>query len=318
MAKNTKFTKAKIKRFLFGRFGEYGFITKLFLYATLIGISFIFLYPLLQMMVISLMGLEDLIDPTTIWIPSKVVLKNYVKAADTLDFWEALWDSILVSSVPTICGVVSSALIGYGFAHYEFPGKKIWLVLVVAVFLVPTLLLNIPTYVLYNDLGILKSLKAYIYPSLTGFGLRQSVFILIFFQFFKLIPRELSESAEVDGANAFQIYVKIAIPMAVPAIIICTLYSFVWYWNETTLAMSYFSDGNKTVYTTLQMAVANFEAKYRVNSSGMVGLGAAAESFNHGVLFAGTMLSILPVLLLYAFTQRWFVESADKVGIAGN
>ncbi len=310
-----KINTPKIKRFLLGRYGEYGLLTKILLYAILIGISFIFLYPVLQMMVTSLMGLEDLIDPTTIWLPSKIVFKNYSYAFDTLNFTKALKDSITVSLWPTICSVISSALIGYGFAHFNFPGKRIWLALVVAVFLIPTLLMNIPTFVLYNDLGILNSLKAYIYPSLTGYGLRQSIFILIFIQFFRLIPKELSESAEIDGASELQIFIKIAIPMAIPAIIICTLYSFVWYWNETTLASSYFSGQ----YRTLQMAVVNFEAVFREKfPSGNVGLNSANESFNQGVLFAGTMLSILPLLILYAFTQKWFVESADRVGIAGN
>ncbi len=310
-----KFNTPKIKRFLFGRYGEYGLLTKIFLYTLLIGISFIFLYPILQMLAISFMGLEDLIDPTTIWIPSKIVFKNYVYAFETLNFMKTLKDSILVSLLPTICSVISSALIGYGFSQYQFPGKKIWFGLVVGIFLIPTLLMNIPTYVLYNNLGILKSLKAYIYPALCGYGLRQSVFILIFYQFFKMMPKELSESAEVDGANALQIFLKIAVPMAIPAFIICTLYSFVWYWNETSLATSYFSGK----YRTLQMAVINFEAIFRENfPSGNVGLDSANESFNQGVLFAGTILSILPLLILYAFTQKWFVESADKVGIAGN
>lgn len=315
MENRKRFNAPKIKRFLLGRYGEYGFLTKVLLYAILIGISFIFLYPILQMIVTSFMGLEDLIDPTTIWVPSKLVFKNYKYAYDTLNFTKALKDSLVVSFLPTVFGVVSSALIGYGFAHYQFPGKKIWLGLVVFVFLIPTLLLNIPTFVLYNELGLLQSLKAYIYPAMCGYGLRQSVFILIFFQFFAMMPKELSESAEVDGANEFQIFLKIAIPMAIPAIIICTLYSFVWYWNETSLATSYFNEK----YRTLQMAVVNFEAVFREkNPSGNVGLSSANEAFNQGVLFAGTMLSILPLLLLYAFTQRWFVESADKVGIAGN
>lgn len=305
----------KIKKFLFGSRGESGFVSKLLLYVLLIGISFIFLYPILQMIITSFMGLEDLIDPTVIWIPSKLVISNYSKAIQVLNFWDAFWDSILVSFLPTLFSVISSALIGYGFAHYDFPGKKIWFAMLVVIFLIPTLLLSIPTYVLYSDLGILKTLGAYIYPAMTGFGLRQSVFIFIFYQFFNMMPKELSESAEVDGANAFQIFVRIAIPMVVPAFIICTLYSFVWYWNETTLATSYFQGE----YTTLQIAVSQFESKFReLFPSGNVGMNSASESFNQGVQFAGTMLSILPLLILYAFTQKWFVESADRAGIAGN
>lgn len=307
--------RRKIRKFFFGSVDSSGFLSKLFLYVILIGISFIFLYPVLKMTVTSFMSLEDLIDPTVNWVPSVIMLENYTKAAQVLNFKNSLWDSILVSLVPTVFSVLSSALIGYGFSQYEFPGKKIWFAAVVLVFLVPTILLSIPTYVLYNSLGILKSLKAYMYPAMLGFGLRQPVFIFIFYQFFNGIPHELSEAAEVDGANAFQTFVKIAVPLAIPAFIITTLYSFVWYWNETNLAISYFQGE----YTTLQIAVSQFENMYReLFPGGNVGMDSASQAFNEGVLFAGTMLSILPLLVLYAFTQKWFVESADRAGIAGN
>ncbi|HPX71445.1 MAG TPA: carbohydrate ABC transporter permease [Acholeplasmataceae bacterium] len=307
--------RRKIRKFFFGSVDSSGFLSKLFLYVILIGISFIFLYPVLKMTVTSFMSLEDLIDPTVNWVPSVMMLENYTKAAQVLNFKNSLWDSILVSLVPTVFSVLSSALIGYGFSQYEFPGKKIWFAAVVLVFLVPTILLSIPTYVLYNSLGLLKSLKAYMYPAMLGFGLRQPVFIFIFYQFFNGIPHELSEAAEVDGANAFQTFIKIAVPLAIPAFIITTLYSFVWYWNETNLAISYFQGE----YTTLQIAVSQFENMYwELFPGGNVGMDSASQAFNEGVLFAGTMLSILPLLVLYAFTQKWFVESADRAGIAGN
>ncbi|HOA79266.1 MAG TPA: carbohydrate ABC transporter permease [Bacilli bacterium] len=306
--------KQNIKKLLWGSRGEGGIVRLTAMYALLAGISFIFLYPLLQMVANSFMSLEDLIDPTVIWLPSKLVFGNYQKAIEVLNYWKVLRVSITVALWPTIIGVASSAVIGYGFARHDFPGKKVWLFILVAVFLLPTLLMSIPTYVIYNELKMLESLKAYIYPALTGFGLRQSVFILIFYQFFRMVPSELCESAEVDGANSAQVFFKIAIPMVIPAFIICVLYSFVWYWNETTLAITYF----KGKYTTLQIALSQFESIYRhLFPSGNIGLGSANEMFNQGVLFAGTTLSILPLIILYIFTQRWFVESADRAGIAG-
>lgn len=308
-------SKKRMKRFLFGTVEEDGFLTKILLYTILVGISFIFLYPLLQMIVKSFMSLEDLIDPSIKWLPSTLVVSNYTKAIEVLKFGDALKDSIIVSLVPTICAVISSMLIAYGFAHFKFPGKNILFGILIFVFLIPTVLLSIPTYVMYNNLNMLGSLKAYFLPALTGFGLRQPVFIFIFYQFFSQIPHELSESAEVDGANELQVFIKIAIPTAVQAIIICTLYSFVWYWNETSLANSYLKDS----YTTLQIAVSKFENIYKqLFPAGNVGIDSASQSFNESVLFAGTMLSILPLLVLYAFTQKWFVESADRAGIAGN
>ena len=156
--------KKSFKKFLLGHRGEAGFIGKFFMYLLLIGISFIFLYPILKMLAISFMGLEDLIDPSVIWIPSKIVGNNYEKASEVLNFWKSLGDSLKVGIFPTLCAVISSSLIGYGFAHFEFPLKKLWMALLIAVFLLPTLLMSIPTYVIYSKLNMLGSLKSYANP----------------------------------------------------------------------------------------------------------------------------------------------------------
>jgi len=306
--------KRNLKVFLFGSYTKEGLIKKIIIYALLIGISFVFLYPLLQMLVTSFMGLEDLIDPSTIWIPSKLIFNNYVKAAEVLNLWKALGMTLLVALVPSICVVASSALIGYGFAKHSFPLKKQIFALVIGTFLLPTILTSIPTYVTYNKLHLLNSLKAYIYPALCGFGLREAIFILIFYSFFKEIPNELIESAQIDGATSFKIFLKVIIPLSKQAFLIAFLYSFVWYWNETYLGVLYLGDR----YTTLPMAVANFKKLYEILfPTGSVGLESASETYNQGVQFAGTILSILPLLIVYFITQKWFIESADRAGITG-
>ncbi|NLG82898.1 MAG: carbohydrate ABC transporter permease [Bacilli bacterium] len=309
-----KLNKQRLKRTLFGIYGNDGLVFKIVLYLLLIGISFIFLYPLLRMLASSFMNLEDLIDPTSIWIPKHFNLQNYVKSWYTLNAIPRLWDSLIVTLSPTICIIVSSSLIGYGFAKFTFPFKRILMGILVGMFLVPTILLAIPTYVIFREIHLLNSLKAFNVPALLGFGLRQTIFILIFYQFFRQIPNELIEAAEVDGANTVRIFLTIAIPLSLPAFLICFLYSFVWYWNETSLATMYF--GEK--YTTLPMAVENFRATYELlYPSGSVGLGAAHNIFNQGVLFAGIIISIIPLLIIYFVAQKWFIEGVDRSGIAG-
>lgn len=304
-----------LKRKLVGRYGNDGILFKVILYLFLIGISFIFLYPILQMIVTSFMPLVDLIDPTTIWVPKSFTFRNYARAFEALNAFDSLKDSIVVTVAPTLFVVLSSAFIGYGFASYDIPLKKLWMAILIAMFLIPGILMSIPTYVIYQKLNMLNSLKAFIYPAMTGFGLRQTIFILIFYQFFSNIPKELKEAAKVDGANEFIVFIKIAIPIAAPAFLISALYSFVWYWNETSLAMLYFSDK----YTTLPMAVVGFRTLYEnLYPSGTVGLEGASETFNQGVQFAGTMLSILPLLIVYFIAQRWFIEGVDQSGIAGS
>ena len=305
----------KWKKLLFGMYGNDGLLHKTILYILFIGIGFIFLYPLMQMAVTSFMPLIDLVDPTTIWIPKNFTFRNYARAFEALNVSKAFIDSIIVSSLPTFFVVISSALIGYGFASYQFPLKKLMMTILFVIFLIPTILMAIPTYVIYRELELLDSLKAFIYPAMTGFGFRQTIFILIFYQFFKMIPKELKEAAEVDGASAIKVFIRIAIPMALPAFLITSLYAFVWYWNETSLALLYFPNE----YSTLPMAVIGFRTLYEnLYPSGTVGLEGASETFNQGVQFAGTIISILPLLIVYFIAQKWFIEGVDRSGIAGN
>lgn len=305
----------KLKRRFFGLKGNDGYLFKIILYVLFVGISFIFLYPILKMLSSSFMNLEDLVDPTVVWIPNKITTANYGKSWDILAVWTRLKDSLFVSILPTICIMLSSSLIGYGFARFQFPLKRLFMGILVAMFLIPTVLMAIPTYVIYRELDFIGSIKSFTVPALFGFGLRQTLFILIFYQFFKVIPDELIEAAEMDGANALTIFIRIAIPLSLPAFLITGLYSFVWYWNETDLATFYFGD----VYTTLPMAVESFKATYEsLYPAGTVGLGAANETFNRGVQFAGTIISIIPLLIIYFIAQRWFIEGVDRSGIAGS
>lgn len=314
--------KAKLRKILFGRTGNDGLIFKIVLYTLLIGISFIFLYPLLSMFTKSLMTLEDLINTTISWIPRQVTLLNYANAFEWMNFWDTLWDSLQVSLIPTMATVLSSALIGYGFGRFQFPGKKVLMGIMIAMFLIPSVLTYIPTTVLYKDLSILgirlnlmDSLKAFWVPALLGNGIRQTIFILIFYQFFRIIPDELFEAAEVDGSSTFRTFITIAIPMVAPAFLICGLYSFVWYWNETSLARLYFG----SEYTTLPMSLDSFIAMYSsMYSQGHVTMDSVSSTYNIGVQYAMTLISILPLLVVYLFAQKWFVEGVDRSGIAGN
>ncbi|MFA5006527.1 MAG: carbohydrate ABC transporter permease [Candidatus Izemoplasmatales bacterium] len=314
--------KAKFRRLMLGRRGNDGLLFKIVMYVLLVGISFIFLYPLLSMLSMSVMSLEDLIDATIAWIPRNLTLANYATAFSWMNFGEALKASLQVSVYPTLATVVSSALIGYGFAHFRFFGRKALMALMVAMFLIPSVLTYIPTTVLYNDLSVFgiplnltESIRAFTIPAMLGNGIRQTIFILIFYQFFRIIPSELYEAAAVDGSGVVRTFLTIAVPMAAPAFLICGLYSFVWYWNETALARAYF--GN--TYTTLPMALEAYINTYRsLYAQGQVNLDSVSSTYNLGVQYAMTLITIVPLLVVYLFLQKWFVEGVDRSGIAGN
>jgi multiple sugar transport system permease protein len=312
----------KIKRILFGRNEKSGLVFKLVLYILLIGVSFIFLYPLLAMFAKSLMTLEDLINTTVSWIPRKVTLSNYKNAFQWMQFGEALFNSLKVSLYPTIATVVSSALIGYGFGRFKFPLKKTLMAIMIAMFLIPSVLTYIPTTVLYRDLTILgidlnlmDSIKAFWVPAILGNGIRQTIFILIFYQFFRIIPDELFEAAEVDGSSTLRTFLTIAIPLVGPAFLICGLYSFVWYWNETSLARLYFGSELTTLPMSLDSFIATYSSMY---AQGNVTMDSVSSIYNLGVQYAMTLISIIPLLIIYLFAQKWFIEGVDRSGIAGS
>ncbi len=171
----------------------------------------------------------------------------------------------------------------------------------------------IPRYVFFNELGLLGSIHSFLLPALLGQGINSAIFILIFFQFFRMLPESLEEAAQIDGAGHLRIFITIALPMAAPAIIISFLFSLVWYWNETGLASIYFGNHLTTLPLELQKFTATYEQMYASNSSGEGG----GSFINEGIRMAGTMMTILPLLLVYLVTQRWFVEGVDRSGIAG-
>jgi multiple sugar transport system permease protein len=299
----------KIRKFLFGMGENDGFLFKTVVYLLLIGIGFVYLYPVLFMMINSLMSLDDLVNTMVKWIPTSIYLENYARALNVLDYGRTLMKTIVAAGTPALLQTISCAIIGYGFARFEFPFKKILFVLMLATFVVPPQITMIPTYLLFKKYHLLGSLETFIYPAMVGQGLKSALFILIYYQFFRKVPVALEEAAQLDGAGHFKIFYRLAIPMAGPAIIIVFLFSFVWYWNETYLAGLYF--GNKL--TILPLELQRFSDSY----SRLYPPSAQGNQLNEAIQMAGTLLTILPLLVVYFVLQRWFVEGIDRSGITG-
>lgn len=301
--------KNKLKKKLLGNNND-GALYKIFVYFFLISVGFVFLYPILTMISYSFKDANDIVNPLVNWIPSGFYLGNYEKAITVLDFKNIFFETLYVTAIPALIQTASCSLIGYGFARFKFPGKKVLFLLVIATFIIPPQVTAIPQFLMFKSLGILESILAYILPALFGQGIKSAIFILIFFQFFKMMPKVLEEAAQVDGASSFKIFYKIAIPMAVPAYIISFLFSFVWYWNETYLATMFLGGKLQTLPMKLQQFVASFQKMFPATVT-------AGQSLNEAIEMAGTFLNILPLLIVYFVAQKWFVEGIDKVGITG-
>lgn len=300
----------RLHSFLLGAGEKQGAVQKAAIYFILFGIGFIYVYPVLYMIVNSFFSPEDLIDPSVTWVPTQIYFGNFEKAWNTLDFGKSFLRSVGMSIVPALFQTVVTAVTGYGFARFKFPLKKFWMALCILTFIIPTQVTLVPRYVLFSTYRILDTPLPSFLPALLGQGLKSAVFVLVFYQFFSSYPKAMDEAAEMDGASKFKIFYKIALPTATPAIVLSFLFSMVWYWNETTQARLYFGD-----IETLPMRLNDFYDSYQslYNPSNLTSFG----SINESITLAGTFLSILPLLVLYLCLQRQFVESIEKSGITG-
>lgn len=309
-----KFTKEKLHKFMFGTRERQGVGQQIAVYGLLICIGFIFLYPILYMVSTSFMDRNDLLDSSVKWLPSSLYLQNYIDAAKSMDFWVTLGKGVIIAGVPTIFNVLTGMVVGYGFARYEFKLKKLFMGILIFSYILPSQVTMIPTYVLYNKMGILGTLWTFVLPALFGNGINSAIFILIFYSFFKQVPKVLMEAAYIDGAGHFKAFFRIAIPSAVPAIVTVFLFSFVWYWNESYLTEMYVQGlATKSDWTNLVIQLKNFDSAFNTKAT----TGDTATSLNESVRMAATSLSILPLFLMYLVLQRQFIESIDRTGITG-
>ncbi len=309
-----RLTKDKVHRFLFGSKEKNGFLKMLAIYSLLICIGFVYIYPLLYMISTSFMNRDDLLDTSVKWIPGTLYFQNYVDAARSMEFVASLLKGIVIAGVPTLLNILICMMVGYGFARYEFTGKKIMMAVLIFSYILPSQVTMIPTYVLYNDMGILGTLFTFILPALFGNGLNAPIFILIFYQFFRQIPKVLTEAASIDGAGHFKTFFMIAVPSAIPAIITVLLFSFVWYWNESYLTELYVRGlTGKSEWTNLVIQLKNFDTAFESRAA----TGDMATSLSEPVRMAATTISVLPLLIIYFILQRYFVESIDRSGITG-
>lgn len=306
-----RFNQDQIKSFLFGNRVSYGLIFNVILYLLLIAIGFIYLYPLLFMFVTSMKSPGDLLNPMVQWIPTEFYAGNYQKAYQVLDYPSKVASSILISLVPSLFQTAVCSLVGYGLARYRFPGKKLIFALILATFIIPAQNTVIPQMLTYREFGLLGNIYSLILPAIAGQGFKSAIFILIFYQTFLSLPKALEEAARLDGASSFQIFFRIALPAAVPAYIISIIFSTVWYWNETYLTVIFLEGGIQSLPMQLFKFVQAYENLYPPGTVNIF------DRLNEAVKLSGTFLNILPLLLLYFVLQKWFVESVERSGIAG-
>jgi multiple sugar transport system permease protein len=257
------------------------------------------------------MSTEDLINPTIAWVPTRVDLSNFEMVWSVMDYPASLTTSVVFSLVCAVLQTVSCALMGYALARFRVPFKMLWMALLIFIFIIPADVITIPRYILFNELKLIGSPLAMALPAALGQGLKSSIFVLIFMQAFNSVPKSYDEAAQLDGAGRLKVFFVVALPMAVPSIVLCLLFSLVWYWNETAqVALLVGGD-----FQTLPLQLDAFNSLFA--SSFSTSFGDTANRLNERYQFAATLLTIIPLVAFYLVMQKQFVKGIESSGITG-
>lgn len=298
-------------------------------YLFFISFCFVILYPFIYMIIGSFKSVTDNLDPMVNWVPSGLNFGNYIDAIKVLDFKNSLYNTLLYGIVSALLQFCSCAVAAYGLARYEFTGRKILYLVLILNILVPSMMIITPSYLnfSYADvLGILKGISTLVgkelrpnltesvgifwIPSIFGVGLKGGLFIYIFSQFYKGLPKELEEAAWIDGAGPIRTFISIVVPSSGAAAITVLLFSIVWHWNDYYLSQMYAS-----TTPTLSVALRNLTVETISNTMG--GGSALANMSLAGILLAGCVLMVAPLIIFYVLIQRKFIASVATSGIVG-
>ncbi len=295
-------------------------IMKVFLYLLIIGLAFVFLYPFLYMIANSLMSNADLNSSSVKWIPTQIKFENYAVAIDLMNPWRYAWNSFLVTFLASLGHVISCSFIAYGFARFNFPGKKILFACVILAFIVPIQTLIIPLYLTFSRLQWLDTYIPLILPTFFGFGLKGALFIFIFRQFFLTLPRDLESAAKIDGCGFLMTFWRIVFPLAQSTLIVVLVLSVVWHWNdfyEPGLYVSKPALGFLTPKLNSILAAASATPDEQQELLRNLGLGDGEDVLNNAVVMAGAVFISAPVLIFFGFAQRKFMQGIERTGITG-
>ncbi len=313
----TKITEARLQRL---RRGITKFAANLVLAIILAGLCFIILQPLLNKISISFMAEEDLYDSTIVSIPRNFTLDNYRVAAELMSYGSSLTYTFSLAMVNAVVQVLSALLVGYGFARYEFPLKKFWFLMVILVIVIPPQtysaalaldfryfdILGIFKALTGSPLNLSKSAAPILLLGMTCTGLKCGIYIFLFRQYFRNIPKDLEEAAYLDGCGTIRTLFKVMLPDAMPLATSCFLFSFVWQWTD-----NYFSSllMKNSKLLPVQLSALQTSLIYYTRPERPSG------AYQNAMNATGTLMLLIPVIVVYLIAQKKFVESLSSTGV---
>ena len=301
--------------------GAKGFVLNLFRWIVIIGIAYVIIGPVLGMLSRSFFSDADNYNTMVYMIPQSPTLDRYKIAAGTLNYKTTVVNSLVYSLLLMLIQVVMCSMVGYGFARYNFPFKKLFFACVVLMIVVPTHTIMLPLYMTFSNFDVLgivtlingKPLNLLSTPVpmyiMTFFscGLRSGLYIYIFTQFFRGLPKEIEEAAFVDGCGVWYTYFRIMLRNAMPAAITVAIFSLVWQYNDTFYARLFNISDNLVIskrIAGLQLTISNV---YKIYDPNILEL----------YMDAGILLMMVPLIIIYVLLQKQFVEGVERSGIVG-
>jgi len=272
-------------------------ISKVCVYVLLFAGAVAFIAPFLWMISTSLKENQETMNFPPEWIPETLLWSNYPTAIEQMEFFWRYGANTLYLCVLTVIGtVLSSAVAAYGFSRIEWRGRDQAFILVLATMMIPFPVVMVPVYTLFKELGWIGSFKPLWVPSFLAGAF--NVFLLR--QFFLTLPKDISEAARIDGASEWQIFWHVVLPLAKPALIVVALFQFMATWNDFLGPLIYLNDQQDM---TLALGLQAFQSK------------GGGTDWNY--LMAASTLIVLPVIVLFFFCQRYFIEGIATTGGKG-
>jgi multiple sugar transport system permease protein len=266
------------------------------IYLLLVFIALIIILPLLWMLSTSFKPKSQWFLPQIYWIPKRFTWNNYTNLLNSSDTPIVIWfiNSLIVSITTTILTLGLDALAAYAYVRMEFPGRKVIYGIMLSTLFMPSLMFLIPNFLTIYNLGLLNTLAGVILPYLAGvFG------VFFMSQFFQSLPRELEEAAQIDGANSFQTFYRIALPLSKPALATLAVITFLASWNDFLWPLLVLQDpSTQTLPPGLSILQSSYTTLY-------------------GPTMAGAVIVAVPVLILYILLQRFIVQSVANTGLKG-
>ena len=287
------------------------------IYGLLILLTYVILFPFIAKISASFMSWNDMFDRTVTLIPRQPTLDNYRVVIAVTGYLRALGGSFFVSGIAAIAQTFICAMTGYALAKLKGKLSNIVMFIVILTILIPPQVILVPLFLRFRffdilgifslitggPLNLIDSVAPMTILSLTGFGLKNGLYIFVMRQFFKGVPEELEEAALIDGYSIFRSYIKIILPISVPMLITIFILAFSWQWTDTFYSSIFFSSFPVVARTTFIMP----------------SLGGLHETAYHAntLLHTGALLAIAPIVILFVVMQKWLVTGVERSGIVG-